>query len=899
MALRAGVHLGPYEIVGPLGAGGMGEVYRARDTRLDRTVAIKVLASRSGESPELRRRFEREARAISALSHPHICVLHDVGQWEDVGFLVMEYLEGETVAARIEKGALPIDQVLRYGFEVADALGQAHRRGIIHRDLKPGNIMLTKAGVKLLDFGLAKLTLLDANAAASELSSLRTSETPLTTRGTLVGTLPYMAPELLEGREPDSRVDLFALGAVLHEMITGQRAFGGHTPAAVAAAILTAEPPLASTLRPGAPPALDRLVRSCLEKDPDERWQNAHDLAQQLRWAADPQGSIVGPTRKVEAWPAGLAWIAAATVAAFAGLALGWIAAQPKQPVTTRQQVRFDVRAPDGEAFTDSTMAVSPAGDRIAFSASADGDDQLYVRALDSGTPTRIPGTEGGYTPFWSPDGSQIVFAAGGQIKKVDLSSGRVHILCDDGRGQFNGGSWSPGGTIIVAIAGDLFGLPTGGGKPSQLGERAEGESRRNWPQFLPDGRHYLYQSIGTERQGVYVAALGSDERRLLVRTDYNAAYSSGHLLYVRDGVLVAQAFDVQSLQLSGDAITLSSRVGLYGSGRLGRVASEAAFSVSPGGTLAWRPGLPRPDTSLTWFDREGRSLGTLGGPAGYVNSALSPDDGKLAVDVLDAETQRRDIWIFDLVRGGRTRLTNNPADDFGPTWSSDGTRIIYSSDRSGERGIYTRLANGSGSDELLLESRDRGANVEDAALDGSFLAFNWMRAGDTDIFVLPLRSGQPGKPVPISNTEFFEDMSQFSPDHRFLAYRSQESDRSEVYVRNLSDDGSPGTGKWQVSTDGGSEPRWRRDGRELFYVSGPAATAGRGLGTIMAVSVKTEGAAFEAGVPKPLFEVQLPSFRRNRYVVTRDGRRFLVNVSHPTATGAIQPMEVIVNWLP
>jgi Tol biopolymer transport system component len=881
MPLVPGTRLGPYEIAAPLGAGGMGEVYRARDTRLDRTVAIKVLVDHRASDPELRQRFEREARAISALNHSHICVLHDIGRQDRIDFLVMEYLEGETLANRLRRGALPLEQALRYGIEIADALGRAHRQGIVHRDLKPGNVMLTKSGTKLLDFGLAKLR--GEDGTVSELSERPTEARPLTAEGSIVGTVQYMAPEQLEGRAPDARSDIFALGTVLYEMVTGRRAFTGKSQASLIAAILRSDPVPMSNAQPVIPHALDHVVATCLAKDPDARWQDVDDVARVLQWIA------AGGARMTEAVarPAGrrrewLAWAAAATLAALLALAIPPAVkhGREKPPL----QVRLELAPPERTTLT-AGMALSPDGDRLVFSALGDTTSHLYLRPLNSSTSQRIPGTDGGLVPFWSPDGRELGFVAQGMLKKVDLATGAVQSLCAL-RVYCRGASWGRHG-IIFADGEDLFRIPATGGAPQPLGKRAEGETARSWPHFLPDGRRYLYVSLSErpEERGLYAASLDSSARNKLVSTGMNVAYSrTGHLLFVRSDVLVAQAFDLDRLELSGEAVRVSDHVAIFGAPVWG-----AAFTSSAGGVVAWQAGLGSAGMQLSWFDRTGRTVGTVGDPASYSNPALSPDGRMLAVSRLTATGTGRDIWAYDLVRGTSTRLTFDAADDINPSWSPDGTRIAFTSDRSGIRQIYQTLANGSGEDELLVESKDWWKNVEDWSPDGRFLLFNYYRGGSAaDLFLLPLAPGIERKPIPFISTGAVETMGQFSPDGRWIAYHSDESGRGDVYVRGVATDGTHVGGKRQVSTAGGIDPKWRGDGREMFYLSGS---------TLMAVDVKADGGSFEAGIPKPLFEARLPTaIRRNRYVVTRDGQRFLM--ATPTEVGAA-PIHVLVNWAP
>jgi Tol biopolymer transport system component/predicted Ser/Thr protein kinase len=888
MTLNPGIRLGPYEIRALLGAGGMGEVYRAQDTRLDRAVALKVLPSHLAANPELRERFEREAKAISALSHPHICVLHDVGRQDGIDFLVMEYLEGETLADRLKKGALSLEQVLRHAVEIAEALDRAHRQGIVHRDLKPGNVMLTKSGAKLLDFGLAKLRAPGAQpSVAPEQSSLPTRDTPLTAKGSIVGTFQYMAPEQLEGKEADARTDIFAFGAVLYEMATGKRAFTGKSHASLIGAILKDEPAPISSVQPLTPPALERVVATCLAKDPDDRWQNAHDLASELKWIAKG-GSQAGVPAPLSARRRGrerLAWTVAAVVSALLGIALFFVVAQLRERPEKPLQVHFQIPPPEKTTFWLGTVpAVSPDGQYIVFPAIVGGVvSHLYVRALNAPTATRVPATEGGFSPFWSPDGRQIGFVADSKLKKVDLSGERAQTLCDL-RGFMNGASWNYEGVIAFSDDGALLRVTANGGQPQPLGKPAEGETGRFWPQFLPDGRRYLYLSraVRPEDQGIYVASLDSDDRKRIGASDHNAAYSpSGHLLFVRGNALMAQAFDAKRLALSGEAVSLTESVALQAA----RLLPGAAFSVSGNGVLAWQPGSGE-ETQLTWFDRSGKKLGTLGEPAEYSNPALSPDEKSLAVGRQDPQGKTRDLWVFDLVRGMQTRLTFDPADDFNPTWSPDGIRIAFTSDRRGRRELYQKLANGSGDDELLLQSQDLAYSAEDWSADGKLLLYN--RGGgqrQADLYLLPMSRGVDRKPITFLATEFSEQHGQFAPNGRWIAYSSDETGPLEVYVQGVSPGGVRGQGKWQVSTAGGVQPRWRRDGQELFYVSGS---------TLMAVDVKTDGASFEAGIPRQLFEVPLPPERRNRFVAARDGQRFLVNTALEQTSG---PIHVLVNY--
>jgi eukaryotic-like serine/threonine-protein kinase len=888
MAARS--RLGPYEILAPLGAGGMGEVYEALDTRLERTVAIKICGVRFTE------RFEREARAISSLNHPHICALYDIGREDSVDFLVMEYLEGETLEARLRKGPLPIDEALRIAIQIASALDAAHRKGIIHRDLKPGNVMLTRSGAKLLDFGLAKMGS-PVSSIAIETIGL-TQPPPLTAEGTIMGTFPYMSPEQLEGKETDVRSDIFSFGAMLYEMITGRRSFAGSSSASLIAAVMSTNPPPVSTIQPMASPALDRLVRKCLAKSPDDRWQTAGDLLSELQWITESGSNagipapIVAKRRNRERM-----WQLAAGLAAALLLAsVVWIATHlPKQPAPAAV-VHFQIPAPDKlNFFFYEIPAVSPDGERIAFTAAASSlvSDRLFVRPLNAANATEIPlpGIDPHY-PFWSPDGRQIAFVSGatrvgGTLQRVDISGGPPVTICSDCNAVY-GGTWNRDGVILSTNrAGELYRISVAGGDPKPLRPLSEGETGQYWPEFLPDGKHYLYLSLSSRpnEQGIYVASLDSTDRKFIVGTNANATYvQSGQLLFMRGDVLMAQPFDLRNLTLGGEPRSVADHIETGTAA--GTSLPAATFAASPNGVLVWRRVFQSSQSLPQWFDRNGKKLGSVGEAADYSNPALSPDDTKLAVGIRDPQTKTRDIWIFDLLRGTKTRLTFDPADDLDPIWSPDGTQIAFTSNRTGQRNIYRKPADGSGSEELLLGGKEGQENVEDWSRDGKYLMYNLQPGGAAHLYVLPLADR---KPVPFQNTEFRTQQGQFSPNGRWVAYRSMESGRPEVYLQGFSLDSSQARGKWQVSVAGGEIPRWRRDGKELYFEFNSS---------YFAVDVKTDGASFEAGIPRLLFEA--PTIFSNTggaqpYVVTHDGQRFLVLA--PVEKTSNQPLEVLVNW--
>jgi Tol biopolymer transport system component/predicted Ser/Thr protein kinase len=884
MPLATKTRLGPYEVITLLGAGGMGEVYEARDTRLDRIVAIKICKG------GLTERFEREARAISSLNHQHICALYDIGREDSVEFLVMEYLEGETLEARLRKGALPIDEALRVGTQIASALDTAHRKGVVHRDLKPGNVMLTRSGAKLLDFGLARI----GEPVSFSGAVGPTAAMPLTEKGTILGTFQYMSPEQLEGKEADTRSDIFSFGAMFYEMVTGRKSFEGSSYASLIVAVMSANPPPVSTIQPMASPSLDRLVRKCLAKSPDDRWQSAGDLLSELEWITETgsQAGIPAPVAAKRRNRERLAWIAAGLAGVLLLVSLAWTMFHRRKEPTGMTEVHFQIPAPDKLYFRRyDTLALSPDGERIVFSAGfyGRGGNRLFVRPLNAETATEIPIPDSiALYPFWSPDGRQIAFSSGQTLKKVDLSGGPPVTICNIPGGGEVFGTWSRDGVIIVSThPGLLYRVDPANSEPKPLRSLAEGETGQSWPQFLPDGKHYLYFSSGhqPDQQGIYVASLNSTERKFIVAANGNAAYvQPGQLLFMRGDALMAQPFDLRNLKLQGEPRRVAEQVE-----RMLDIPSAAAiFSASPNGVLAWRRRVSFSESKLQWLDRNGKRLGVVGEAMDYSDPALSPDDKKLAIAIRDPQTKTRDIWIIDLLRGTKTRSTFDPADDPAAVWSPDGTQIAFTSDRLGQRDIYQKLSDGSGSEELLLGGKGEDKFVDDWSTDGKYLVYDALFPVGPRLFALPLAGDR--KPVPLVNTEFISHEGQLSPNGRWLAYRSLESGISEVYVQGFALDSSKPRGKWQISTTGGELPRWRGDGKELFYHFG---------NTFFAVNVKTEGASFEAGVPKPLFDAA--SVTENivgggtPFVVTRDGQRFLV--LSPVDKEVSAPIEVLVNW--
>ena len=891
MSLVPGARLGPYEILGLLGAGGMGEVYRARDTRLDRTVAVKVLAAAFVSDQQLRERFEREARAIAALNHPHICTVHDVGHDDGTDFLVMEILEGETLAARLTRGALPLDQALRRAIEIAGALDKAHRAGIVHRDLKPGNIMLTKTGAKLLDFGLAKRS--TPAVAGSGLSLLPTTPPNLTAQGTILGTFQYMSPEQLEGRDADARTDIFAFGTVVYEMVTGRRAFEGKSQVGLIGAILERDPAPVSTIQPTSPPALDRIVQRCLAKDPDERWQSAGDLAVQLEWIDEKTSTAIGaPAPAAEALAAKRAsgaWIAIAAVLALVAVGLGTTAIYFYRALGVEPVLRFSVLPPDKGLFDSAQPGfapmVSPDGTRLAFTArDASGTIRIWVRPLDTLTPRPLQGTEGASYPFWSPDGRSIAFFAQETLKRIDIAGGAPLTLSAASQGR--GGSWNREGVILFAPANNspLLRIRSGGGEPVAVTKLTPEQRAQRFPSFLPDGRHFVYTIVSATGGEILVGSLDSNETKRLLTADSNAVYSTPReLLFVRDATLLRQSFDATTLELSGDATPVAEQVAVGG--------GLGAFSVSEGGVLAYRggPGASG-NVQLAWFDRTGKLVDTLGAAGSYRGVDVSPDGKRIAVHRHDANGG--DIWLFESARRGTmSRFTFDAAQDNSmPIWSSDGSRIVFGSLRKGKWGLYEKPANGTSREQLLVES-DLQKMPMSWSPDGRFLVY-WVLDPKTsgDEWMIPLTGDK--RPIPLLQTSFAEQHPQISPNGKWISYTSNETGRPEIYVRPF----PSGDGIWQISGSGGVFARWRPDGTELFYMSANS------LGKLMSVKVKPAGPTFVYGDPTELFDTGYVNFTHglnyHTYAVSPDGQRFLI----PRPEGsdddrAPAPITVVVNW--
>jgi eukaryotic-like serine/threonine-protein kinase len=871
-----------YRILEKLGAGGMGVVYKADDLRLKRHVALKFLSEDLARDRASFERFQHEAQAASALNHPNICVTYDFDQADGLHFIAMEWLEGETLAARLAKSALPLDQVFRYATEIADALDKAHQRGIVHRDVKPGNVMITKSGAKLLDFGLAKRV--EAAAPVADPPSAMT-EAALTMQGVLVGTPEYMAPEQLRGREADARSDIFAFGALLYEMVTARRAFAGKTPADICAAVLDREPAPIAQLTPAIPPALRRLVANCLVKDPDDRWQTAHDAFLELKGIGEA-GEQAGVAAAVEdrRRERRLRWVVAGLLVPLAALVtpnmVQWRRLAPDQPV-----VQFSVQAPDRTMF-EHGIAISPDGRRLAFIAGTEGKNALWVRQLDSLEARALPSTEGASLPFWSPDSRVIAFFADGKLRKVDAAGGPPTTVCD-ASADARGGSWSPEGTIVFSrnFTEPLFAVPASGGSPRAVTALDTGrkETSHRFPQFLPDGRHFVYlaRSSAKGNDAVCVGSIDAMDRKVLLASESSAAYGDpGYLLFIRENALVRQAFRPDRLELTGEPRLVAAAVSPSGeSGPTG----YAPFSVSNNGVLAYRAGAEL-NVQLAWFDRAGRLIATVISSRPYDDPSLSPDGKRVVVRGADPQTGSHSIWLLDLASGAPTRFTFHDALDTAPLWSPDGNRIVFASNWKGEMDLYSKPASGAGNDEVLLPSTTHTI-PDDWSPDGRYLVLVRADPGmKLDLWLWAVADKRP--PTTFLQTPSNETHAKFSPDGRWLAYASDESGRAEIYVQPF----PPAAGKWQVSTAGGDQPAWRSDGKELFYLAADKK--------LMAVDVKV-APSFEAGGPRALFQTRVRDNTltgdRNQYAAAPDGQRFLVVT--PVADSGAAPITVVLNW--
>jgi serine/threonine protein kinase len=928
MPLSEGARLGPYQVVGAIGAGGMGEVYKATDTRLSRTVAIKVLPKHFADDPGMKERFAREAQTIAGLNHPNICILHDIGEQDGTHFLVMEYVEGETLADRIARGPMPLDEVLRIANEIVDALDKAHRQGIVHRDLKPANIMLAKATrtgmggstkvitaptqsaaklpsdpgaasvapssksgrlsssapslrsssshIKLLDFGLAKwVTPGGGNTIAGQSTRM-----DVTTQGAIVGTLQYMAPEQVEGKEADSRTDIFALGAVLYEMLTGKRAFEGKSQASLIGAIMKAEPRPISHYAPGTPAVLEHMIARCLVKDPDDRWQDAHSIKLKLQWIGRHRDSVEvaapKPTwREVAMWATLAILLAGVSVPAY----LHWRGGRQPAPVQFRHTI---------SGLSEADISLSPDGRTIAFVAKPDtsGAVSLYVRPIGGLTAVKLAGTDNASQPFWSPDSQSIAYVSGGKLKKISASGGAAQDLCDVT--EVFGGAWSDsqGGTIVFGTSKGLFTVSAEGGQATLASELGQSEAGHFWPTFLPDGRHVAYLAWSDEpaRRAIYAGSLDSKERTHLVEAASNPVYAAtpakgGQLLFHRQSTLFAQPFDPKGRRFTGDPAQVVGEVSTVANG-------FAKFSVSQTGALIYFQGVPGASTSgrgrvtpaqFGWIDRSGGRAGAAVEPGQYGDMDLSPDGKFIAVTRQESGAPAADIWVIEWAKQVPQKITSDPVDAVDPVWSPDGRRIAFTSYRKGNADIYVTNANGVGAEKALLESA-LNESVEDWSRDGRFIAFEFGKDAFQDIYALPIENDKPGKPFPVVEGRFQKNEPQFSKDGKWLAYTADQNEpgKFEVYVVSF----PVPDRKLQLSTEGGGQPRWSWDGKRIYY---------RTPDNRMAFVDVSLGDTMQAG--RPVFMGTAPTanptaadLTRHMFSVGADGQ-FLVRIPVGVAT--------------
>jgi len=894
MALTSGTKLGPYEIQSPLGAGGMGEVYRARDTRLDRTVAIKILPAHLSLNAEAKRRFEREARAISALNHPNICTLHDVGSHDGTSYLVMEYVQGETLDARLQKGPLPLKQALECGVQICDALEKAHRAGIVHRDLKPGNIMLTASGAKLLDFGLAKpVVTLGAPVSSDKrnvtpstptmnVSMLSASPAALTQQGTIVGTFQYMAPEVVQCKDADARSDIFSFGCVLYEMVAGRRAFEGKSQLSVLTAILEKEPEALVTLQPTSPPALDYAVQTCLEKDPGNRFQTAHDVKLQLAWIAKTGSQPGAPDVVTGKHGLGAIGLAALALLGVVAIALGVAWWSERQPV---QVVRGTLLPPEGTHFAllnrNGPPVLSPDGRRMAFVASRDGKTSLWIRSLDKLDSTELPGTDGAFLPFWSPDGHAIGFFANEKMLRMDLNGGAPMAICDAPNGR--GGTWGSSGLILFAprAYGNIMLVSVEGGRPVRVTPPLKsGVESDRWPLLLPDGKHFLYVHTFTgdadDRNEVHFGSVDGKMDSVLLRGRYSTPeYGAGLLLVGRSGALVAQRFDPASGRISGEATQVASGM------ESDDLVDSSVFAVAEGKVLVYQPGSGISGERQIWVDGDGKTVGKVSEPSIYGESRLSPDGKKLAVPILKPTI---DLWVLDLAQGTRSRLTFGGKNVDNPVWSADG-RTIYFSYTADNRPmqIYRRPADGSRPQEALIAT-PTDAVATDVSSDGKSLLYeegSGDAPGNASLKALPLTGA--AKPFLVLDRVDWQSNARLMPgSNAWLTYQSSESGNSEVYLTHFPSGGA----KYQVSLDGGSQPVWSPDGKRLYYLDARQR--------LTVVDVQVGNDSVNVGAAKVLFQTGVrASSLGGGYDVARDGRFILNNSVNESPA----PLIFVLNW--
>ena len=886
MALSPGARIGPFEVTIQIGEGGMGEVYKATDINLKRAVAIKVLPTRVAADAERLARFQREAEVLATLNHPNIAQIHGLEKSAGVTALVMELVEGPTLADRIAHGAIPFDEALLIAKQIADALDAAHEQGIVHRDLKPANIKVRPDGVvKVLDFGLAKALQPTGTLVASHSLSPTITTPAMTQAGMVLGTAAYMSPEQAKGREADRRSDVWAFGCVLFEMLTGRRSFAGDDVSDTLVSVLRDEPTW-SALPDGTPPAIRRLLRRCLEKDRARRLGDFHHVRLEIDDARDePRDAVpVGApaSRRYER----IAWLTGVVLVSVVGAVVGvrWRPAAVS-PATALREMYVQIAAPP--TTEPASLALSPDGQTLTFAATSEGQSRLWLRPLNTGSPRVLPGTDGARFPFWSPDSRSVAFFADGQLKRIDIDGGSSRTLTS-ASGAVSG-AWGPGGVILISMLGNpIMRVSDRGGDRVAVTRLESGQGAHYTPQFLPDGRHFLFYAVGgREPKGVFVGQLGDMEQRRLLDADFAAVYASqGYLLFMRQGKLLAQGFDPSLLALSGAPFPLAEQVAVS-TNRL-----SPAVSTSGAGAIAYRTGAT-PKKQLTWFDRSGRELAHLHEPIDSTQLApsLSPDGRQIAL--FREDSGNIDVWLVDTARGVPTRFTFDSADDVNPVWSPDGRRIAFSSNRSGVHDLYVRPANGTAGSETLLIQNAQPKSFSDWSPDGRLLLYQSVDPErGIDIMAVPFDSdGKPqGEPQAVVRTDFDEHSGKVSPDGKWIAYVSIKTGRDEVYVEPLAHRAGA---EIRISTDGGDQVRWRRDGKELFYVARD--------GRLMAVPLRwgANGETAEAGTPVPLFQAHVSGMPtgQTQYVVSSDGQRFLMNRLIDDIVTS--PITMILNWKP
>ena len=878
MTIESGTKLGRYEIRSQIGAGGMGEVYQARDPKINRDVAIKVLPTAVSSDSERLRRFEQEVQATGKLNHPNILAVYDVETHDGSPYVVYELLEGETLRERLRGGAMSTRKAIDYALQIANGLAAAHAKGIVHRDLKPDNIFITNDGhLKILDFGLAKL--IEPIPNVNDQTDVLTRKVN-TDPGAVMGTAGYMSPEQVRGRAVDHRTDVFSFGAVFYEMLSGRRAFHGESAVETLNAILKEDPADLTTTNPNIAPALERIVSHCLEKSADRRFQSATDIAFALESLSNATShsslqSVTqmspGPTLNRER----MIWIAVCALLLVTASAFAF--AHFARSAPTNPAVRLSLATPENATFP-SRVTISPDGTRVVFIATnASGKRLLWLRPLNSTEAKQLEGTEGAVAPFWSPDSRFIGFFADNKLLKIEASGSQSQILCD--ASEDKGGAWGPDGTILIAGQEGLYRVSSQGGTRALTTELGEREEAHRWPYFLPDGRHFIFLGDAERKEdhSIRIGSLDSKETKVLFSGISRVAYAApGYLLYVNQGALVVQPFDAAAEKITGEPKTLVEHIAEVG------MNHEFDFSVSETGVLAYQTG--DPISELIWFDRSGKKLGTIGEPRNYAMVSLSPDGQSVAASLMDSDGRVADIWLLDLKRNNiTTRLTFEPSMEGDPVWSPDGRKILFSSNRSGSGSVdlYQKPAGGTGDDQLLLRS-DAAKFPTAWSRDGKFIIFdNWALKSRAALWVLSLSDNQ-AKPL-LQSTAFDQFQGQISPDGHYVAYISNELGKWDIYVQPFALTGE----KWRISSNGGLMPLWRNDGKELFYITNE--------GGLMSVEITTSP-KFGGGVPRQLFQANMKSINQGWcYGVTADGQRFLVNtfVQNPNAAA----MTIVLNW--